>query len=51
MFLSMYKNGSTKIVNLLEESDDDILKFQTRKWFIINDQNNGQYGKMEMTAQ
>ena len=51
MFLSMYKNGSTKIFNLLEESDDDILKFRTRKWFIINDQNNGQYGKMEMTAQ
>ena len=34
-----------KIINLLEESDDDILKFQTRKWYIINDQNNGQYGK------
>ena len=30
-----------KIINLLEESDDDdILKFQTRKWCIINDQNN-----------
>ena len=34
-----------KIVNLLEESDDDILKFQTKKWYIINDKNNGQYGK------
>ena len=34
-----------KIINLLEESDDDDLKFQTRKWNIINDQNNGQYGK------
>ena len=35
-----------KIINLLEESDDDdILKFQTRKWYVINDQNNGQYGK------
>ena len=34
-----------KIVNLLEESDDDILKFQTRKWCKINDQHNGQYGK------
>ena len=32
-------------MNLLEESDDDILKFQTKKWHLINDQNNGQYGK------
>ena len=34
-----------KSVNLSEESDDEILKFATRKWYIINDQNNGQYGK------
>ena len=34
-----------KIINLLEESDEDDLKFQTRKWYIINDQNNGKYGK------
>ena len=36
-----------KIINLLEESDDDdnILKFQTRKWYIINAQNNRQYEK------
>ena len=34
-----------KIKNLLEESDDDILKFQIRRWYIINDQNNEQYGK------
>ena len=34
-----------KIINLLEESDDEVLKFATRKWYIINDQNNGQYGK------
>ena len=38
-----------KIVNLLEESDDDILKFQTRKWYNINDQDNGK--EMKMTAQ
>ena len=30
-----------KIINLLEESDGDDLKFQKRKWNIINDQNNG----------
>ena len=34
-----------KIINLLEESDDEVLKFAARKWYIINDQNNGQYGK------
>ena len=32
-----------KIINLLEEPDDDNLKFQTRKWHIISDQNNSQY--------
>ena len=34
-----------KIICLLEESDEDDLKFQTRKWYIINGQNNGQYRK------
>ena len=34
-----------KIINLLEESDEDDLKFQTKRWYIINDQDNGQYGK------
>ena len=34
-----------KIVNLLSDSDDESSKFATRKWYIINDQNNGQYGR------
>ena len=34
-----------KIINLLKESDDKVLKFATIKWYIINDQNNGQYEK------
>ena len=34
-----------KIINLLESSDDDELKFEIKKWYIINNQNNGQYGK------
>ena len=38
---------SQKIINLLEQSDDDELKFQTKKWCIINDQNNGQYEKRD----
>ena len=33
-----------KIVNLLNDSDNESSKFATRKWYIINDQNNGQYG-------
>ena len=34
-----------KIINLLEKSADDDLKFKTKKWYIINDENNGQYGR------
>ena len=34
-----------KIVNLLNESEELNSKFATRKWYIINDQNNGQYGR------
>ena len=34
-----------KIVNLLNESDNESSRFATRKWYIINDQNNGQYGR------
>ena len=31
------------IVNLLNDSDNESSRFATRKWYIINDQNNGQY--------
>ena len=34
-----------KIVNLLNDSNSESSKFATRKWDIINDQNNGQYGR------
>ena len=34
-----------KIVNLLNYSDNESSKFATRKWYVINDQNNGQYGR------
>ena len=34
-----------KIVNLLNDSNNESSKFATRKWYIINDQNNGQYGR------
>ena len=36
---------SQKIINLLDHKDEDDPKIHTKKWYIINDQNNGQYGK------
>ena len=38
------KMETQKIVNLLHDSEELNSKFETRKWYIINDQNNGQYG-------
>ena len=37
------KIETQKIVNLLNNSDNESSKFARRKWYIINDQNNGQY--------
>ena len=39
------KRETQKIANLLNGSDNESSKFGTRKWYIINDQNNGQYGR------
>ena len=33
-----------KIANLLGNTDNESLKFATRKWYVINDQNNTDYG-------
>ena len=33
-----------KIANLLGNADNESLKFATRKWYVINDQNNADYG-------
>ena len=35
-----------KIVNLLNDCDNESLKFPARKWYVINDQNNGQYSRV-----
>ena len=32
-----------KIVNLLGDDDNKSRKFVTRKWYVINDQNNTEY--------
>ena len=34
-----------KIVNLLNESDHESSKFVTKKWYVINDKNNTEFGE------
>ena len=34
-----------KISNLLVDADNESSKFATRKWYVINDQNNTDYGE------
>ena len=36
---------SQKIVNLLDDADNESSEFATRKWYVINDQNNTDYGE------
>ena len=36
---------SQKIINLLDHKDEDDLRFETRKWYIVNDHNNGNYSQ------
>ena len=36
--------GCQKIINLLGNIDEYDLKYATKKWYMINDQNNDQYG-------
>ena len=35
--------GTQKIANLLRDADNESSKFATRKWYVINDQNNTDY--------
>ena len=39
------KMETQKVVNLLNDSGNESSKFATRKWYVINDQNNGQYDR------
>ena len=39
------KIETQKIVNLINDFDNESSRFATRKWYVINDQNNGQYGR------
>ena len=36
-----------KIINLLNGSDDENSKFSTKKWYIIDNEANGNYSKDE----
>ena len=36
---------SQKIKNLLDDKDEYDPKYQTKRWYIINDRNNGSYGE------
>ena len=42
--LIFIKMETRKIAKLLNYPDNKYSKFATRKWYIVNDQNNGQYG-------
>ena len=44
-FWSCIKIGAKKIVNLLGDVGNESSKFATRKWYVINDQNNAEYGE------
>ena len=39
---------SHKIKNLLDHKDDAYSKYQTKRWYIINDRNDGQYGESNL---
>ena len=36
---------SQKIINLLDHKDEDNSRFETRKWYIVNDHNDGNYSQ------
>ena len=42
-FWPCIKLETGKIINLLGDPDNESSKFATRKWYVINDQNNADY--------
>ena len=40
-----------KIINLLDKIDTDSKHFANKKWYIINDENNTNYGVNKILAQ
>ena len=45
MILTTYKNGNTKKCKFITWADNESSKFATRKWYVIDDQNNTDYGE------
>ena len=45
LILTTYEMETQKIVNLLGDANNESSKFATRKWYVINDQNNIDYGE------
>ena len=46
VFEYIYINMKTqKVVNLLDDADNESSKFVTRKWHVINDRSNKEYGE------
>ena len=43
--MTMYKMETRKIVNLLYDNDNESSKVAARKWYVINHQNNTEYGE------
>ena len=44
-FWPCMKMETQKIANLLDDTDNESSKFATRKWYVIKDQNNTDYGE------
>ena len=44
-FWLLIKMETQKIANLLGDADNESSKFATRKWYVISDQNNKDYGE------
>ena len=44
MFKELINNGQSKDNHLLDKIDTDSKHFATKKWYVINDENNTNYG-------
>ena len=46
----MHKNGNSKDCKFIRSCDNESSKFDIRKWYVINDQNNADYGEGKESA-
>ena len=45
MILTTYEDGNSKDCKFIGDANNESSKFATRKWYVINDQNNTDYGE------